>query len=287
MRARWLQNSRARRITASGRASRLRAARNGSAGASPSHSPSERFVRDSPVAQVSRGVGVPPAPRFVGTRGAVSLVIFVCALGAAPATNPAPAGRFDNIALRAGPSQANANGQKKASSDAGSAIEGLDTRRVALSLAAVISLILVLKFLMRKFFPQPGGRGSSAATRVLSRTMIAPKQQVILLQVGKRIIVVGDCGTQMHPLAEISDPDEVATLVGQIEQDKSSVSVSGKFGGLFHSARKPFEDHDAVDPQPVAASAPVEPLEEPASGDLAGLAEKIRLLSSQFRRGAS
>ena len=83
----------------------------------------------------------------------------------------------------------------------------------------------------------------------------------------------------MTPLAEITDPDEIAHLVGQVEQDKSG-GASRAFGGLFHRARKPFEE-PADEPVP-HPDAPDE-----SSGELDGLSEKIRLLSAQFRRGAS
>src|SRR5262245_21921183 len=186
----------------------------------------------------------------------------LCAFGAAPATNPAAAGKFDDVALRARP-VASKSGEKSLVSASGATSEGFDTRRVALSLAAVISLILLLRFAIRKFLPQAGRGISSGATRVLSRTMIAPKQQVILLQVGRRVVVVGDCGTQMSALAEITDPDEIASLVGQIKQDKSSTAVSRAFGGMFKRARKPFDDEIAADVAPEESLAPSAKSNEP------------------------
>ena len=121
--------------------------------------------------------------------------------------------------------------------------------------------------------------------RVISRLVVAPKQQVLLLQVGKRVLVVGDCGTQMSELSEITDPDEISSLVGQIEQDKGS-SQAGAFGALFGRAQKPFET--SADEKPPATSLPAPAQTDSTSnGEIAGLMEKVRLLSSQFRRGAS
>jgi len=207
----------------------------------------------------------------------VAICLMICALGAAPATNPS-SGKFDNVALRVAPQKSSATQQSGSSSES-SSLDGLDTRRVALSLAGVITLILLLRVALRKLFPQAGAARSSAVARVLARTVIAPKQQVILLQVGRRVVVVGDCGTQMTPLAEITDADEIALLVGQVEQDKSG-GASRAFGGLFHRARKPFEE-------PADEPAPQRETSEDSSGELVGLSEKIRLLSAQFRRGAS
>jgi flagellar biogenesis protein FliO len=226
--------------------------------------------------QQMRAPGLPPRK--------IAVLLLLLFMGAGPATNAAPAGRYDNLPLRTAPTGAGPATQRSSAGSA-SSIDGFDTRRVALSLAGVISLILILKMVARKVFPQAGSGNASSATRVLSRTLIAPKQQVILLQVGKRIVVVGDCGTQLNALTEISDPDEVASLVGQIELDKSSASISRKFGGLFQRASKPFED-ETWNSTAAVSDMPAPP-HEATSGDLVGLSEKIRLLSSQFRRGAS
>src|SRR5262245_5893806 len=101
-----------------------------------------------------------------------TIVLMAGALAASPATNPA-SGKFDNLALRAG-TQSSATTQKSSAAGEPSALDGLDTRRVALSLAAVISLILLLRFVARKFFPNAGSVHSSAA-RVLSRTVVSPR----------------------------------------------------------------------------------------------------------------
>src|SRR5437667_11796630 len=97
-------------------------------------------------AQMSRAVLSPP-----------HLLLLVIALGAAPATNPANTreipGKFDNVALRATPLT---SGAIKNAPSTPLTPEGLDIRRILLALAAVISLIFLLRLAARRFFPQVG-----------------------------------------------------------------------------------------------------------------------------------
>jgi flagellar biogenesis protein FliO len=92
----------------------------------------------------------------------------------------------------------------------------LDFRRVAIALGIVLGLVFVCRWAARWMFPSAAVGRSSQVMKVLSRSVIAPKQQLLLIQVGRRLVLVGDCGQQMNALAEISDPDEVAGLLGQL-----------------------------------------------------------------------
>src|SRR5215212_1553416 len=67
----------------------------------------------------------------------------------------------------------------------------LDTGRVIAALVAVLALILLLRWALRKFIPASLAR-NSRGVRVIARTEIAPKQQVLILQIGRRLLVVGD-----------------------------------------------------------------------------------------------
>ena len=163
----------------------------------------------------------------------------------------------------------------------------MDYPRVLGALAAVIGLIFVMRWCGRWFFPSVTGRGSGRAVEVLSRCVLSPKQQVMLLRVGHRVIVVGDSGAQMNPLCEIADPDEVAALVGQLQEHK--VAVASAFGSVFGRFRRGF---DGAEESSVPQSAPLRdvpddaPVVASAREELGGLRERVRLLSQQFN-GAS
>ncbi len=104
-------------------------------------------------------------------------------------------------------------------------------------------------------FLLPTGPKANPAIKMLSRSILSPKQQLMLLQVGKRLIVVGDSGGNMNALCEISDPDEVAALVGEIKQDRPE-SVAKSFRSLFGRAKEPFDE-------PTARESAIDQIEPP------------------------
>ena len=120
------------------------------------------------------------------------------------------------------------------------------------------------------------------------RFAVTPKQHLVLLQVGRRIVLVADNGVQMSPLSEITDPDEVASLVGQLASEKtlSAVKAMNSFGNVFRRARNDFAEPDDRLQRDVAdeAESPNDPSIEEARGEISGLMDKIRLLSGQIRR---
>ena len=167
---------------------------------------------------------------------------------------------------------------------------GVDLSRMFLALGIVLAIIGALYWLVRRYY---GGAVSSASTRavkVLSRTSLSPRQQVMLLQVGKRVIVVGDSGGAMNTLAQFDDADEVATLLGQLQTEQMNRAAS--FGSVFHRNQKSFDDADApsrplpadpqgLDPADVAEPAPADELAQQRS-EIAGLLEKVRSLRGQI-----
>jgi len=150
----------------------------------------------------------------------------------------------------------------------------MDVGRVALSLAAVLSLILVLRFLIRRISPGVMGR-SSRGIRVITRAYLAPKQQVVVLQVGRRILVVGDSGQHLSTLCEITDPDEAATLLAQITGRSSDSDQSSFADAMSHAAEPFFPTGDDHQNNPALQSARTE---------LNGLSQRIRTLSKHLNR---
>jgi flagellar biogenesis protein FliO len=160
----------------------------------------------------------------------------------------------------------------------------MDFARVGGALVAVVVLIFILRGLGRLFFPAATGRGQSRVVEVLSRSPLAPKQQVMLLRVGRRLIVVGDSGSQMNTLCEISDPDEVAGLVGQLREEKTMAAAA--FGSLFGRFNRryeaPAEDREAGGAVSELRDEPREVEVASAQGELDGLRDRVRLLAEQF-----
>ena len=183
-------------------------------------------------------------------------------------------------------------------------VSAFDSRRVALALGAVVGLIFLLHWVAKRVFPGVAAARASGAVRVLGRSVISPKQQILLIQVGRRVIVVGDSGAQMNALAQFDDPDEIAALLGQLEAEKRPAAALA-FGGLFSRAQAPFNDEPAVDQKnmvdetdrdedvgdhqqhPASPPTPTPPTElglTDVRGELVGLMDRVKQLSRQFRK---
>ncbi len=166
---------------------------------------------------------------------------------------------------------------------------GMELPRVAMSLSVVIALIFALRWGGKKIFQQPVAGRSTRAVQILARTPLAPRQQVLLLRVGRRVIVVGDSGSQMHALSEITDPDEVAALIGQLREETPEFSVKA-FGSVFSRARHEMS-HEADEPPetpsdtetPEATDTPDDPAISDTRLEITGLMEKVRVLSRHYR----
>jgi flagellar biogenesis protein FliO len=160
----------------------------------------------------------------------------------------------------------------------------LDLKRVAIALGLVLGAIYVSNRVWRRLGMPGSGNKASGSLQVMSRLAISPKQQILLIRVGRRLVLVGNSGGQMSSLTEIVDPEETAGLIGQaaIERQESSTAT---FNEVLGGEEKQFDPAVHVD------VAPGEPAvaEDDASllttrEELHGLMEKVRGLSQQFRQ---
>lgn len=95
------------------------------------------------------------------------------------------------------------------------------------SLGVVIGLILAMRWVWTRM----GGVTSVRATpavEVLSRTSVAPRNHVLLVRVGGRILVLGDSSGGLRTLADVNEPDEVASLLEAVTAAKPT-SLSRNF----------------------------------------------------------
>jgi flagellar biogenesis protein FliO len=191
----------------------------------------------------------------------VILVLLACAkVSLAQATQPANSGEI----IRRDPGT---------TASGGSLNSGPSATRVALSLAGVLALIVVLAVVAKKIVPRGkfGGGVSSGdgAIHVLARTALGPKQRVVLLQVGRKILVLGDCdGHPLSTLCEIGDFDEAAALISQLQADGGSKS----FTAALESAMERFRaaERDAAEPR--RSSESIDAMRQ----EIEGLAQRVR-----------
>lgn len=80
------------------------------------------------------------------------------------------------------------------------------------SLLIVLAIIAGAAWLVRRMVPSFRAY-ESGAMAILARTPISQRQAIALLQVGRRVLVIGFSPSRVDRLAEIEDPCEVAELL--------------------------------------------------------------------------
>lgn len=154
---------------------------------------------------------------------------------------------------------------------------------------AALGIVIGLIFLMRWGWMRLGGGQhitSTPVVEVLSRTAVAPRNHVLLLRVGQRILIVGDSGGGMRTLASVEDEQEVADLLAAINASKAdSISrnfqqLLSRFGAAHDRTAAEAEDVNGfgwVDAEDGRDHA--EHVYDRARDNVSGLATRIRNLS--------
>lgn len=124
-----------------------------------------------------------------------------------------------------------------------SSILGSEFGRVVAALAVIIGLILLVRvFTKRAGGFMPGGDRPSGVVEILARFPVARGQQLILLKLARRIMLLHQTGSAMTALSEMTDPDEVASLLARLE-----AGSSGRSAERFQRVLQSFEsEHDSV-----------------------------------------
>lgn len=89
--------------------------------------------------------------------------------------------------------------------------------KMVLSLGAVLALMFVVAYLLKRFVvSRSTPPGSGVQIEVLGRKMLQPKKSVVVLRVGPKVLVVGMSDHGLQTLTELPDPapgqDEETTL---------------------------------------------------------------------------
>ena len=255
----------------------------------------EARVGPGPQAGRTAPADAPDVTRSPSTRPTTRPAPAVAATGTAPAAIRSDIGqrtirRDDSNASSTQPAGSPDGVGPASVAPVGSAL-GLS--KVAGALAVVLALIFALWIATRRAFGATGASGSSRAVQLLSRTVLSPKQHLMLVRVGQRLIVVADSGGQMSALSEITDPDEVAALVGQVRDEKLTAAAP-TFGGLlgrFRNAADAGQTGDEAEPARPAGGQgrDVETMDDDGPEtrsmrqEINGLMAKVRLLSHQFK----
>jgi flagellar biogenesis protein FliO len=195
----------------------------------------------------------------------------------APATREPVAGVFEKTSIHRTVAPASASPRGKAAVPAGNL---WDMQKIPLALGAVILLILAMRIVGKKMMAGGGAFKSSEVLSVILRSSVSPRQQLMLVKVGRRLVLVGTGGNDLSALCQIDDPNEVAELLGQIRAEKTA-SPASNFRAMFGkagNAYEPGDEPDEIEEQPASA------LGAAGGKDLSGITDRIRRISEKFQK---
>ncbi len=127
------------------------------------------------------------------------------------------------------------------------------------ALGLVLAGIVVFSLLARRFVPAVRA-AHSGALRVLTRTHLSSRQSVVLLQAGRKLLLIGVTPERIAPLCVLDDPEENAEIFAAIDGPASE--RGRRFLTELQSQRDRFGD---------APHAPAPPGDDPALPGAAGL----------------
>lgn len=107
------------------------------------------------------------------------------------------------------------------------------------ALGLIVGLILAGRWAWVRFGGGVVARGSPAV-EILSRTTVAPRNHVVLVRIGPRILVLGDSPAGLRALSQIEEPEEVADLLEALTAARSN-SLSRGFAQLLSHSDTQFE----------------------------------------------
>ncbi len=125
--------------------------------------------------------------------------------------------------------------------------------------ALVIALLLGAFLVLRKFLGRSRLFAPGTAVRVLARRPLAPRQEVILVEIGARVLVVGATRDSLCRLGEVTGAEEIAAL-------RSRCGVASAESGPVRTPRLAIEA----------------PAQEPG-GDYSGVLEELTRIRTTVR----
>src|SRR5262245_3878293 len=180
----------------------------------PPPSPSQDGVVGDPELSTERGSACPDMPLLGISDGPRARQ--------APAIEARPLGPKPELSKADGRTNA-----QKTEAPSTMMSSGGEIIRVAGALAVVIGLLLILRAVLRRAGGALSGRDRpSGIVEVLARYPIARGQQLVLLKLARRIILLHAGGSSMRALCEINDADEVASLLSRLEAGSTERSAA-------------------------------------------------------------
>lgn len=161
-----------------------------------------------------------------------------------PTSRPERVKPTDSLALPALGKKptADSSSDSKNENDKRSSGVGSTLLSVFSSLAIVLGLFLLCAWLMRRAAPKGSGRLPSEVVEVLGQAQLAARQNVHLLRLGHKLVLVNVSPAGVETLTEVDDPVEVDRLAGLCQQSAPESSSS-----IFRNVFQQFSREPATD----------------------------------------
>lgn len=134
------------------------------------------------------------------------------------------------------------------------------------ALVIVVGLILVLARLLRRHTPMFQQSPPTDALEILGRRVVDPRQSILLVRIGARILVVGSSPNGLNSLGQIDDAIEVDVIAGLCRRGPQSGLLGTSFFKLLKGEsgpRRASSVRQTVPPGPIAEPLLATSLESP------------------------
>ena len=145
------------------------------------------------------------------------------------------------------------------------------------ALGAVIGLILLLRLAYSKITGRACATGRSAAVQVLTRVAVAPRSHILLVQLGQRIIVLGESTNGLTRVASIEEPEEIACLLKAVAADRPD-SISRGFSNMLDRFNRQYVSDEAPSADRLGDS---DHVTGRARDEVSGLLSRLRSLAGR------
>lgn len=135
-------------------------------------------------------------------------------------------------------------------------------------LLAVLALIAGIVFFLKKYMPVRRMLAGSQVLQIVARTHVSAKQQLMLVKLGRKMVLIGVSPERIQTVATVDDPDQVALLMGDIAS-QSPRSMSRAFVESMEDESEAYIELPVSDPTSAT------------QGQLHGLLHKVRTLSGK------
>ena len=162
------------------------------------------------------------------TLAAVLAGLCLVAVASAESARTAPAGDVEAARVETTPDGASGDPEGGRVTDASDndVFQGL--LQTLGALAIVVVLIFLARLLLRRASGQAGPSGGGGPVEILTRRQAGPKQQLMLVRLGERLILVGAGPGGFAALSEVTDAREVERLMQSAAEDRR-----GTFAGML------------------------------------------------------